>query len=408
MTNLQNTSIATKEGWLSFVQAAPRTPPKRMTPRQLTKLSAAERKHYDVQRRDWHANMGVLRTPQFQELQDGLWNILDSNVQDGHRVKGAIAVEGSAGLGKSTAVEQFAKDYHLRDIAENGAMTDAGHERWPVCRVTLSGHPTMRDLNLSLLHFFAHPGVSRGNAADFARRALNTFLACETRLLIVDDVHFLHLRAADGVKVSNHLKFIANEFPVTIVLVGIGLTEAGLFSEGGSKKESIVAQTGRRTTKFTVERFEVRSAIGRFKAPGRTTTSQRKLSRTRVERGFAFGGNGRAKSTDSLAIGSIGDETGYRPTLLVNRQGSRRPCGQRLLSSWVVTARRLPNFAVTLQSSAKCGGSTATDPQQRHSANSAKRGLNSGSPVNATRRTSRVVAAHWTARPSWRRSQRSP
>jgi hypothetical protein len=186
MTNLQNTSIGTKEGWSSIVHAAPRTPPKRMTPRQLRALNAAEKKRYDMQRRDWHANMGVLRTPQFLDLHDGLWTILDSNVQDGDRVEGAIAVEGSAGLGKSTAVEQFAKDFHLREIAENGAMTDDGHERWPVCRVTLSGHPTMRDLNLSLLHFFAHPGVRRGNAADFARRALDTFLACETRLLIVD------------------------------------------------------------------------------------------------------------------------------------------------------------------------------------------------------------------------------
>jgi hypothetical protein len=263
MTNMQNASIGTKEGWSSIVHAAPRTPPNRLTPRQLTALSAAEKKRYDMQRRDWHANMGVLRTPQFQELQDGLWNILDSNVQDGDRVKGAIAVEGSAGLGKSTAVEQFAKDFHLREICDHGAMTDAGHERWPVCRVTLSGHPTMRDLNLSLLHFFAHPGVRRGNAADFARRALDTFLACDTRLLIVDDVHFLNLRAADGVKVSNHLKFIANEFPVTIILVGIGLTAAGLFSEGGFERDSTVAQTGRRTTKFTVERFEVKSADGR-------------------------------------------------------------------------------------------------------------------------------------------------
>src|SRR6185436_3860123 len=100
----------------------------------------------------------------------------------------------------------------------------------------------------SLLHFFAHPGTSRGNAADFARRALDTFLACEVRLLIIDDLHFLRWRAADGVKVSNHLKFIANEFPVTLVLVGVGLTEAGLFTEGRTQRESTLAQTARRTT----------------------------------------------------------------------------------------------------------------------------------------------------------------
>jgi hypothetical protein len=51
------------------------------------------------------------------------------------------------------------------------------------------------------------------------------------------------------VKVSNHLKFIANEFPVTLVLVGVGLTEAGLFTEGRTVRESTLAQTARRTTR---------------------------------------------------------------------------------------------------------------------------------------------------------------
>jgi Bacterial TniB protein len=263
MTGLQNLSMGTKEGWAKIVGATPRAQPERLSARQIQTLTSSAKSDYDRRRRDWHANMGVLRTPQLCALHENLWDILDSNVQDGDRTKGAVAVEGLAGLGKSTAVEQFAKELHVREIADNGPMTDEGHERWPVCRVTLSGHPTMRDLNVSLLHFFAHPGVHRGNAADFARRALDTFLACEVRLLIVDDIHFLQWRAADGVKVSNHLKFIANEFPVTLILVGVGLTEAGLFCEGRSMREAILAQTARRTTKFTLERFEVSSAEGR-------------------------------------------------------------------------------------------------------------------------------------------------
>ena len=72
----------------------------------------------------------------------------------------------------------------------------------------------------------------------------------------IDDLHFLRWRAADWVKVSKHLKFIANEFPVTLVLVGVGLTEAGLFTEGRTLRESTLAQTARRTTRLTLERFD--------------------------------------------------------------------------------------------------------------------------------------------------------
>jgi hypothetical protein len=44
-------------------------------------------------------------------------------------------------------------------------------------------------------------------------------------------------------------------FPVTLVLVGVGLTEAGLFTEGRTQRESTLAQTARRTTRLTVEPF---------------------------------------------------------------------------------------------------------------------------------------------------------
>jgi hypothetical protein len=50
---------------------------------------------------------------------------------------------------------------------------------------------------------------------------------------------------------------------VTVLLVGVGLTEAGLFTEGRSTRDSVLAQTGRRTTRFTMGRFDVKSAEGR-------------------------------------------------------------------------------------------------------------------------------------------------
>ena len=57
-------------------------------------------------------------------------------------------------------------------------MTGAGHEHWPVCRVGLTGNTGMVDFNRAMLAFFAHPGVTRGNAAHFAHRALDCVLAC--------------------------------------------------------------------------------------------------------------------------------------------------------------------------------------------------------------------------------------
>ncbi|MEV6588431.1 AAA family ATPase [Streptomyces acidicola] len=220
-----------------------------MTRAQHKALGRQERADRDLRRREWHANLGPLRTPQLAELHEDLWDIIDSNLQDGDKAKGAVAVDAFPGLGKTTSVLAFAREFHRREIAEQGEFTAQGDERVPVCRVGLTGNTGMKDLNRAMLEFFGHPGRNRGTTAQLGQRALDCVLSCEVRLLVLDDLHFLKWRRTNGIEVSNHLKWIANEFPVTLLMVGVGLADKGLFSEGGTKGGAVMAQTGRRTTR---------------------------------------------------------------------------------------------------------------------------------------------------------------
>ncbi|MEV0784677.1 TniB family NTP-binding protein [Streptomyces sp. NPDC050423] len=157
----------------------------------------------------------------------------------------------------------FARKLHRRILQEEGKYTDEGHERWPVCRVGLTSNTGMRDFNRSILEYYGHPGRFRGTAADFGYRALDSVLSAETELLIVDDLHFLKWRNKNGIEVSNHFKYIANEFPVTLLLIGVGLEKRGLFSEGEDYEDAILAQTGRRTTRLGMAPFTIDSEKGR-------------------------------------------------------------------------------------------------------------------------------------------------
>jgi len=260
---LDNLTLARKEGWQRFVDTPARTPPEPLSRRKLEALSEDALDDYNLRRREWHANLGPIKTPQLAALHEDLWDIVDSNLQDGDKAKGAVAIDAFPGLGKTTSVLDFAKKYHRREIKEHGATTAEGNERWPVCRVGLTGNTGMVEFNRAMLSFFAHPGVSRGNAAHFAHRALDCVLACQTKLLVVDDLHFLRWRNTAGVEISNHFKYIANEFPVTLIFVGVGLASRGLFSEGHSYEDAVIAQTGRRTTKLDMRPFAIDTAAGR-------------------------------------------------------------------------------------------------------------------------------------------------
>ncbi|ONI50936.1 MULTISPECIES: AAA family ATPase [unclassified Streptomyces] len=260
---LGNLALSRKEDWKAFAETPRRSRPEHLTRIQLKALSEETKADYDRQRREWHANLGPIKTPQLVELHEDLWDIVDSNVQDGDKAKGAVAVDASPGLGKTTSVLAFAGKFHRREIAEKGAFTADGHERLPVCRVGLTGNTGMKDLNRSLLEFFGHPGRNRGTTAQFGQRALDCMLACEVRLLALDDLHFLKWRQSNGIEVSNHLKWIANEFPVTLVMIGVGLAGKGLFSEGGNPSEEALAQTGRRTTRLGMRPFTIESEADR-------------------------------------------------------------------------------------------------------------------------------------------------
>lgn len=256
-------TLSRKEGWAAFAEAVPRTQPELLPRSEYMALGERAKAEYDQARRIWHANLGPLRTPQLAELHEDLWDILDSNQQDGDQAKGAVAVDAFPGLGKTTAVLAFARDFHRREIAEGGAFTTGGHERLPVCRVGLTGNTGMKDFNRAMLEFFGHPGRTTGTTAQFAQRALDCVLSCDVKLLIVDDLHFLRWRAAGGVEVSNHFKYVANEFPVTLLFVGVGLAKRGLFSEGESYDNAVLAQTGRRTTRLDMGSFELATDQGR-------------------------------------------------------------------------------------------------------------------------------------------------
>lgn len=261
---LDNLTLARKEGWQRFVNTAARIPPEPLTRKDIEALGVKAYEDYNRQRREWHANLGPIDTTQMAELHEDLWDVVDSNAQDGDKAKGAVAIDAFPGLGKTTSVLAFAKEFHRREVTALGAMTDAGHEHWPVCRVGLTGNTGMVDFNRAMLSFFAHPGVTRGNAAHFAHRALDNILACESRVLIIDDLHFLRWHKTAGVEISNHFKYIANEFPVTLIFIGVGLAARGLFSEGSSYEDAVIAQTGRRTTRLDMRPFTIDSDDGRF------------------------------------------------------------------------------------------------------------------------------------------------
>jgi AAA domain len=252
-------------------------------------------------------------------VHEGLAEIVESNRHDGDKAKPAALVDAYPGLGKSTAVREYGRDYWRAQVALRGETTPDGHRRVPVIYIALTGNTHIRGLNAAICRFYGLP--ERGDADTLAERAKDAVLSLRTAVFLVDftDIHFLAPGHADAnaVKMANHLKFLANTFPVTLVYVGVGVAGTGLLTEGRAPQQALQAQFGRRTTALTMRPFQVHDELGR--------QEWRRLLLS-VERQLVLAGRYPGMLADDLADYLFARSTGHFASLmaLISR-GCLRP-----------------------------------------------------------------------------------
>lgn len=279
-------SLSRKEGWRRYVQTPARQRPDQLTAAGLAALGREAREDYDDARHDWHANFGILKTPQLAAVTDELEQIVATNRQDPDRVRGAAVIDALPGLGKTTIANTFARGFDRVQVRRFGPSTEEGHERLPVFRVGLTSRTTLRTLNRMICEFYGHPGTDRANAARLASYAVDCVLSCDTRIGIIDDIHFINPAHKDGLDVSNHLKWLANELPVTFIYAGVGLAERRLFAEGLLGSHTALAQTARRWTRLALPPFHLSTDDGRRHWRGLVKATERQLVLAHVRPGM--------------------------------------------------------------------------------------------------------------------------
>ena len=281
--------LSTRAGWFTMATAPARSKPPVHSSVELKAMSPADVRRYNQARAVWHANLGPIRTPGIDAIFETVEEICGANRQDGDKVKPAVVLDALPGLGKSTAATAFGRAFHLEQIDLHGpaiATSDGRWQRVPVVYIGLTSNTTMRSLNAMLCRFYGLPGIDSGTATQLANRAADCVANCKTRLIVVDDVHFLDVNRRDGREVANHFKWLANTFPVTFFFVGVGLRARGLLDEGLCGADAAYSQTARRWNVLTLQPFEVATAAGRRTWRNLLLSIERELVLTQHPRGM--------------------------------------------------------------------------------------------------------------------------
>src|SRR5699024_10897704 len=127
---------------------------------------------------------------------------------------------------------RFGRTFDQRQRRRYGHLTADGSPRLPVAFIPLTANMSLKNLNQKLLRFYDHPAAGRATRAELGDLAVDCVAAAETRLIILDDLHFINFNHRNGMDLSNHLKWLGNEMPATFIYVGVGLSQKQFFDEG--------------------------------------------------------------------------------------------------------------------------------------------------------------------------------
>lgn len=255
-------TLARKRGWDQFVNSAAREDFQILTRAQMARLDADDLADYNEARIVWNANLPTVRTSQLESANATIDMIMASARRDGDKLRGSVVIDAEPGLGKTTIAIHYGRAFHRAQYRRYGHETSEGHQFLPVAFVPLSGQVTLKGLNQKLLLFYGHPGAERATRDRLGSLLVDCVTACQTRLIIIDDLHFVDFKNRNGIEVSNHLKWLANELPVTFVFAGVDLEAKRFFDEGLTGERSVYAQTARRATRVPVAPFTIGSNAG--------------------------------------------------------------------------------------------------------------------------------------------------
>ena len=140
--------LSRKQGWDTFVFAAPREDFAVLSRDEMAALSSEELEDYNEARMVWNANLPTVKTAQLTEAYGIIDQVMASGRRDADRLRGSVVIDAEPGLGKTTIATRYARDFTAASIAEKDPQLPRGTSacRWPSFR-SAPGSPSRASIS---------------------------------------------------------------------------------------------------------------------------------------------------------------------------------------------------------------------------------------------------------------------
>lgn len=250
----------TKEDWRAYLDYEP--PPRPVLPplAEYQAVSRSRRQAIDRARAAHHSALALVWTPPVRRFEEEIFELLAANEYAPAGARPGLLIDGPATVGKSTLVKMIARKFELQ-LREQypQRFADQIGDYVPVVYLSVPDAVTPKQISLALARYLHVPTRGTKDAIDHV--VLKALGRCGTQLLIIDDLHFLDCSYKEGRASNDHIKYLANHAPCTIVGTGVDLTDSPLLSEGGGSDRN--TQTAGRFAHHKLHRFTITNAADR-------------------------------------------------------------------------------------------------------------------------------------------------
>lgn len=224
----------TKEDWFGYVFYEP--PPRPLLPPYKVYLAQdkAEQRRLNRLRSSYHSALVLAWTPAVRHFETEIMELLEANEYAPPGARPGLLIDGPPTVGKSTLVKMIARKFEqqLREDFPERFVPERLGSYVPVVYISLADQVTPKQISVAFARYLNTP--TGGTKEDIDHRILDALAACGTQLVIFDDLHFLDCSHKDGRASNDHIKYLANHAPCTIIGTGVDLEDSPLLSEGGA------------------------------------------------------------------------------------------------------------------------------------------------------------------------------
>ena len=254
-------SIYRPEGWAKFIDTPLVERPHVPNDDEWAGMAPAERRASRRARIDYHLRPGVLNpipTPATLEVATRASELIDANLNGWPNSPYGLAVDGHATVGKTTALLMFCRDFEQKvRLRRPTGTSKGGHKFVPIVNVSIEGDTSIKTLNRDIVTFYGGPPAPSMN--EMTKQIEDRVDACETAILVLDDIHHIDVRYREHKKLCQHIKNLGATTGVTIICGGIDCASTSILSGGGGSLQA----TEYRFTHFVMKPPSLRTKQGR-------------------------------------------------------------------------------------------------------------------------------------------------